>query len=144
VRYTRAYYPFVLTLGVGSSVPFAIAFAFCAMLVYSGVWWAIFGLPAVALIYWSYLGRRLWRMIGPVDARIGAVGKSIAPFVIGIWCVLAFMVVPVVDATIHGSKAQSEYTALAMAALIVSLTIVLWIIRRRRAGEPLSSRNPTR
>lgn len=138
-RVTRAHYAFALFVGVKFSIPFAIAFAFCAMLVYLGAWWAIFGVFAVALIYWSYLGRRLWGPIGPVGGIASTARRFFAPGIIGIWCALAFMVVPIVDATVHNAKAQSQYVAMALATLIVSLALVLWIIDRRRANRsPIS------
>jgi hypothetical protein len=56
-----ALYSFVLVImTVGYSIPFAIAFAFCAMLVYLGDWWGMIGVVATAVAWWFYLGRRFW------------------------------------------------------------------------------------
>jgi len=53
--------------------------------------------------------------------------------VIGIWCALAFAVVPAVDSAVQGSKERSEYAALAIAALMATLAGVLRLMDRRRA-----------
>ncbi len=139
-RVTRAHYAYALIVCVVFSIPFAIAFAFCAMLVYLGAWWAIFGVLAVALVYWRYLGRNFWGLIRPVGSTFRTTGRSSTPAVVGIWCAMAFMVVPMVDAYFRGTKAQSIYAALAMATLVVTLAVVLWIIDRRRARRSPVSR----
>jgi hypothetical protein len=69
VRFTRAHYAFALIIAVGASVPFAIAFTVCAMLVYLGAWWGLFGVVAVSVAWWFYMGRRLWNLVRPLPRQ---------------------------------------------------------------------------
>ncbi|HEY3950261.1 hypothetical protein [Phenylobacterium sp.] len=128
---THGRYAFLAAMAVAYSIPFALAFAFCAMLVYLGAWWAIFGTIAVALIYWSFLGRSLWGLVRPIGSKVR--GRFPA-LVVGIWSAVGFVVVPVVAGAVHDPKARLEATAAAFAALAISLAAVLWIVRRRRTS----------
>jgi hypothetical protein len=136
-RFTRAHHVFGIVVGVGYSVPFAVAFAFCVMLVFLGAWWAIVGVLIVAAAWWLYMGRHLWGLIRPLPgqpstSRSEAAGGPLVSAVIGAWFALLVVMLIVVEKTIHGAKKQEEFTSLAIAGLLISLAIVLVIIDRRR------------
>jgi hypothetical protein len=69
VRVNRAHYAFALIISIGVSVPFAIAGWFCAFLVYLGAWWAVFGIVAVALAWWFYIGKTLLSLLRPLPRQ---------------------------------------------------------------------------
>ncbi len=136
-RFTRAHHAFAIVVGVGFSVPFAVAFAFCVMLVFIGAWWAIVGVPLVAAAWWLYMGRHLWGLIRPLPGqpaqpRSKAAGGPLAPAVIGAWFALLVVMLIVVESTIHGAKEQAEVKSLAIAVLLGGLAVVLVAIDRRR------------
>jgi hypothetical protein len=56
----------------------------------------------------------------------------LAPAVIVAWCALTLVVITAMEATIHGSKAETAYVGVALVGLIVGLAIALRAIDGRR------------
>jgi hypothetical protein len=139
-RFTRAHHAFGIVVGVAYSVPFAVAFAFCVMLVFLGAWWATVGVAIVATAWWLYMGRHLWGLIRPLpgqpaNPRPKAAGGPLVSAVIGAWFALVVVMLIVVEKTIHGAKEQDEFKSLAVAGLLIGLAIVLAMTDRRGKRE---------
>jgi len=74
----------------------------------------------------------------PTKAKPKAAGGFLAPAVIGVWCLLTVAVVAMLEATIHPSKDERTYVALAIVGLIVGLAVALRTIDRlRKMGRSL-------
>jgi hypothetical protein len=78
--------------------------------------------------------RRILKELPPqnVMPKPVAAGGPRVGIIIAAWFVLSMIALQIVDSTVHGARAQSTYSGLALAAVIVGLAIVLRIIDRRR------------